>query len=261
MKALGALDPDEARRLRGVLFDLDDTFLSHGTLTREAYGALWDLRDAGLRLVAVTGRPSGWGEIIARQWPIDGAVTENGAVFVARAGSGVRLVLDGDEEAIAARRRRLDALVAEVLRAFPHLTLADDNAARRTDAAFDIGERVSLPPADVEAIARRIVAAGARTTRSTVHVHASFERDDKASGVVRVLATEFGEDAGAVLGRYAFVGDSPNDGACFSAFRSTFGVANVRRFTDVLKVPPRYVAEAERGAGFAAIARAILERR
>ena len=60
MKALSSLGAEEARRLRGLLFDLDDTLLSHGVLTRAAYGALWDLRDAGLALVAVTGRPSGW---------------------------------------------------------------------------------------------------------------------------------------------------------------------------------------------------------
>ena len=80
MKPLSSLARDEARALRGVLFDLDDTVLSHGLLTREAFGAINDLHDAGLLLVAVTGRPSGWGEDVARQWPIDGAVTENGAV-------------------------------------------------------------------------------------------------------------------------------------------------------------------------------------
>ena len=64
MKALSSLSAEEARRLRGLLFDLDDTLLSHGVLTRAAYDALWDLRDAGLALVAVTGRPSGWGELL-----------------------------------------------------------------------------------------------------------------------------------------------------------------------------------------------------
>ena len=73
---------EAAPRSRGAaaLFDLDDTLLTHGRLTRQAYDALWDLHDAGLKLVAVTGRPSGWGEVLARQWPIEGCVTENGAM-------------------------------------------------------------------------------------------------------------------------------------------------------------------------------------
>ena len=54
MKPLASLSREEARALRGLLFDLDDTLLSHGVLTRAAYDALWDLKDAGLRLVAVT---------------------------------------------------------------------------------------------------------------------------------------------------------------------------------------------------------------
>ena len=62
-------------------------------------------------------------------------------------------------------------------------------------------------------------------------------------------------------GRWAFAGDSANDAACFAALRTTFGVANVRAFVPRLSVPPRYVTEAERGDGFAEIARTLLARR
>lgn len=258
MKPLVALDREEAKRLRGVFFDLDDTVLTHGLLTREAFDALWKLHDAGLVLVAVTGRPSGWGEVIARQWPIDGAVTENGAVFLVRDGKGVRVITDGD---VSERRARLDAIVRDVTQRMPHVPLSDDTHARRTDVAWDINERVKLPPEDVEALARIVVSHGARTTRSSVHLHASYERDDKASGAVRFATSLLGEDAGAVLARFAFCGDSANDAACFAAFRTTFGVANVRASLSLLRVSPRYVANAERGAGFAQIAGAILSGR
>jgi hydroxymethylpyrimidine pyrophosphatase-like HAD family hydrolase len=258
MRPVASLAREEARALRGVLFDLDDTVLSHGLLTREAFGAICDLHDAGLELVAVTGRPSGWGEVVARQWPIDGAVTENGAVHVVRDGKGVKLVFDGSDAEVAARRAKLDTLVARIAREMPHVKLADDNHGRRADVAWDIGERVTLPESDVAALARIVVEEGARTTRSSVHLHATYERDDKASGVVRFVHDRFGVDAGAALYRYAFAGDSANDAACFSAFKTTFGVANVRAFVDRVSVPPKYVAQAERGAGFAEIGRAIL---
>ncbi len=260
MKPLASLPKETAQSLAGLLFDLDDTLLTHGVLEREAYGALWDLHDAGLKLVAVTGRPSGWAEVFVRQWPIDGAVTENGAVHVVREGKGVALSFDGAPEDVAARRSSLDALVATVRREMPHVMLADDVHARRSDVTWDIGERVRLPSEDVERLASIVIAAGAHTTRSTVHLHASFERDDKASGVVRFLRERFAEDAGRALVRYAFVGDSANDAACFAAFHTTFGVANVRAFVPRLSVPPRFVASAERGAGFAEIARALLRR-
>lgn len=261
MKPLAELGRDEARRITGLFFDLDDTVLTHGLLGRDAYSAIWELRDAGLLLVPVTGRPSGWAEVLVRQWPVDGAVTENGAVFVVREGSGVRVVLDGEADAVARRRARLDALVGVVGRELPHLELADDVRARRSDVAWDIAERKKASESDVVALGRLIAAAGARETRSSVHVHASFERDDKASGALRFIRDQFGEDPGAAIFRWAFVGDSTNDASCFSAFQTTFGVANVRPVVSKLSVPPRYVAKAERGAGFAEIARALLAAR
>jgi len=261
MRPLASLPHDVASGLDGLLFDLDDTVLTHGVLTREAYDAIWSLHEAGLKLVAVTGRPSGWGEVVARQWPIDGAVTENGAVHVVREGHGVSILFDGSAEEVAERRARLDALIATVARAMPTVRLADDNHARRSDIAWDINERDHLPTERVEELAAIVVAAGARTTRSSVHLHASFERDDKASGVVRFLGSRFGVDAGRALWRYAFVGDSGNDAACFSAFHTTVGVANVASYVRTLSVPPRYVSAAPRGAGFAELARALLAAR
>jgi HAD superfamily hydrolase (TIGR01484 family) len=254
MRSLSFLTHEEASLIDGVFFDLDDTLLTHGVLTREAYEALWSLHDAGIRLVAVTGRPSGWAEVFVRQWPIDGAVTENGAVFVTRVGKGIHV--DAVDE-----RARLDALVAIVREALPDLGLADDVHARRSDVTWDIGERVVVPEDRIRALQQLIVRNGARTTRSSVHVHATFSPDDKASGAIRFARQQFGADPGTTLARWAFLGDSPNDAACFAALRMTFGVANVRPFASKMSVPPRFVAPSERGAGFAEIARAILDKR
>ena len=247
--------------LDGLLFDLDDTVLSHGILGRAAYDAIWKMHESGLRLVAVTGRPSGWGEVIARQWPIDGAVTENGAVHVVREGKGVAVRFDGTEDEVATRRARLAALVAQVAQELPEAKLADDNHARRSDVAWDINEREKLAPESVARLDAIAHAAGARTTRSSVHLHATFEKDDKASGVVRFLRERWGVDAGRALIRYAFVGDSGNDAACFSAFRHTFGVANVRKYIGGLSVPPRWIASRDMGDGFAEIAEVLVSRR
>jgi hydroxymethylpyrimidine pyrophosphatase-like HAD family hydrolase len=257
MRPLAALGADEARRLDGLLFDLDDTVLTHGVLTREAYAAIWELHEAGLKLVAVTGRPSAWAEVLVRQWPIDGAVTENGAVFVVRE-RRLRVILDGAEAEVSARRARLDALVARVAAALPGVRLADDVGGRRSDVAWDIAEHARVPEGEIARLAELVHAAGARTTRSSVHFHASFERDDKATGAMRFLRERLGADPGRAVHRWAFAGDSSNDAACFAALRTTFGVANVCAFVRKISVPPRYVATAERGAGFAEIARKLV---
>jgi HAD superfamily hydrolase (TIGR01484 family) len=261
LKPVFSLSSDVASRLVGLLFDLDDTLLSHGLLTRVAFDALWRLRDAGLKLVAVTGRPSGWGEVLARQWPIDGCVTENGAVYFVR--SGVTVIRrDGCSEAERSdRRKRLARLVERVHEVVPDARLTDDVHARRSDVTWDVGESTKLPEPRVQAIVREIEAAGARWSQSSVHLHATFDADDKASGAVRFCVRELGEEPGGALTRFAFVGDSGNDASCFAAFRTTFGVANVRASLRRLSVPPRYVAAESMGAGFAEVASAILDKR
>ncbi len=78
MKALARLD---ARGVRAVLVDIDETLTTAGKLTGAAYAALERLHAAGRIVVPVTGRPAGWCDHIARMWPVDAVVGENGAFY------------------------------------------------------------------------------------------------------------------------------------------------------------------------------------
>ncbi len=260
MRPLATMRDEDARALDVLLFDLDDTLLTHGVLERAAYAALCDLADAGLGLVAVTGRPAGWGEVIARQWPLLGAITENGAVALRRVGKGIERSVR-EPGRLAENRVRLAQIVADVRGAFPEVELADDVDARRTDVTFDVGERRVLPRAQIDALRTFVEARGARSTVSSVHLHATFEGDDKATGTLRFLQEIRGLDPGAARVRAAFVGDSGNDAACFAAFRTTIGVANVRPWLARLTIPPVFVTDASMGAGFAELARHLVRAR
>ena len=144
MRPLTALGAEGARRLAGIVFDLDDTLLDHGELTEAGYGALFRLREAGLRLIACTGRPAGWGEVLARQWPVDAVVAENGAIALVAEGSPhgrqVTVIDPLPEAERRAARAQLVELAAELVARFPEAALADDNDARRTDVTLDVGE-------------------------------------------------------------------------------------------------------------------------
>lgn len=258
MARLAKLGREEGQRVEGLLFDLDDTFLSHGVLGRAAYDALWDLHDVGMKLVIVTGRPAGWGELVVRQWPVDAATTENGAIALVREGPRVVRVDPCEPGERARRRAALEALAAEVAAKAPDVRPTEDGAGRVSDYTWDIGENHVVAPERVAFVEAILAQHGARSSRSSVHLHATFDGDDKASGTVRLLRARFGVDEGAARSRFAFVGDGANDRPCFSAFRTTFGVANVRRALEALAVPPRFVADAEMGDGFAEIARAVL---
>jgi HAD superfamily hydrolase (TIGR01484 family) len=254
MRSLDHLAAATARSLAGVVFDLDGTLLTRGALTLEAYGALHRLRQAGLRLIACTGRPAGWGAVIARHWPIDLAVTENGAIAFGRQGGRIDTLDRLDEAARRERARKVAEIVAVMRARFGEVPLADDNPERRSDATFDVRETVSTPQERIVAMRALAAQLGARTFESSIHLHVTLDADDKASGTVAAIARRFGEDRCVALARYAFVGDSGNDEACFSAFRHTFAVANVERWVARLSVAPRFVSLASEGAGFVQIA-------
>src|SRR6478735_1674956 len=85
--------PDGVRRaIRGVLTDIDETLSTHGRLTAEAYSAMEQLRAAGKLVIPITGRPAGWCDHIARMWPVDAVVGENGALYMRYDAAARRLV-------------------------------------------------------------------------------------------------------------------------------------------------------------------------
>lgn len=247
MEALSALSAQEAKGLRGLIFDLDDTVLDHGRLSEAAYAAMWQAKSSGLQLVACTGRPASWGELVALQWPVDAAVAENGAVaYIDQGRTCVRI--DSGE---TADRERLLALAQQLLLGVPDAALATDNRGRMSDVTIDIGEYRKVGPEQIARMREQAEALGVRTTVSSVHLHLSFSSVDKASGTLAALKTLGAISSTALRYEFAFVGDSGNDAAAFAAFHTTVGVANVRRIARQLSVPPRFVCSAPMGAGFA----------
>jgi HAD superfamily hydrolase (TIGR01484 family) len=263
VNAIEDIAPALCQRLLGVVFDVDDTLTDGGELGEEAYRALWALARGGLALVAVTGRPLGFCDVFARQWPLAAAVGENGGgwVFRVRAAGQAATVREGyfDDEATRTRQsQQLRVLERAALAAIPGLRLASDQRHRRVDLAFDVAEEAALPQGDVQRLLALIEAAGARSLVSSIHAHAYFGAHDKASGAARAIAEALGRELGGERDRWLFVGDSGNDAAAFAYFPVSAGVGNVRAHLARLPVPPAFVATEERGRGFAAIAAAVL---
>lgn len=261
MTPIADLSPELARTIEVVCFDVDDTVTTHGVLDAEAYAALFALKQAGLKLIAVTGRPLGWAELMARMWPVDVAVGENGAGYIARRGAELTFGYWDDVETRNAQTLKLAQIRARVAQDMPHVQVANDGWARRCDLAFDVNEYASLTRTDIERLSALLVSEGARVTVSSVHAHAQLGNHDKAQGVARAAEALLGIDAEAAKMRFMFVGDSGNDAAAFAWFDVTAGVANVVRYLDRLPTPPRFVAQAPYGSGFAEIARTLLARR
>src|SRR5688500_19150249 len=123
MKPVTELD---ARGVRAVLLDIDDTLTTDGRLTAQAYAALERLQGAGLRVVPVTGRPAGWCDHIARMWPVDAVVGENGAFYFFHEDGRLHKRFQNNLESRMQSRRRLDAIATQILAAVPGCALASD---------------------------------------------------------------------------------------------------------------------------------------
>jgi hypothetical protein len=241
----------EARRVAALLFDIDDTLTTGGRLTAGAYGALERLKHAGKRVVAVTGRPAGWCDHIARMWPVDAVVGENGALYFAFAQGRLEKRFQDDALVRAAKRARLEAIAKAICAAVPGCAIASDQPYRETDLAIDYCEDV--PPLPLEA-AERVAAlmreAGLTARVSSIHVNGWFGAYDKLAMTRRLFAERFGQDLDAANREAVFVGDSPNDAPMFGFFEKSVGVANVRRFAAQLAAAPKYVTQRTSGAGF-----------
>lgn len=257
MLPLTLMPAGEMARLGGLLFDLDDTLLDHGRLEQRAYAALHELARAGFSLIAVTGRPARYGELFAGLWPVDAVITENGAMAFRRDQGRVVRIDTATLEERRERSERLTDLVSAARAALPELVPADDTWGRLSDFAFDIGEYQRAPESLVREAMEFAQARGARTTRSSVHLHFTFDQHDKASGVLAYLSA-LGEDPTRARHRYVYVGDSTNDAPCFSAFVTTVAVQNL---AGVFSLLPRYLASGARSQGFCELAQHLLSGR
>ena len=266
--------PEAARRhLVGVFTDIDDTLTTEGAITPDALQALADLKAAGLIVIPITGRPIGWCEPFMADtqgpaWPVDAMVAENGAVaFVHQKGlqppSDVRKPLSKlyqqDAATRAVNQTRMQAIAAQVMAEVPGVQLSRDSAGRETDLAFDYAEFARHSPDTVQQVLAVLQRAGMQTTVSSIHIHGCFGDFNKWQGACWITQELLGRDLANELDRWVFVGDSGNDQAMFEHFTNSVGVANIARFVPQLSHLPGYVTTAERGAGFAEVARAILQ--
>lgn len=247
----------ERARIRGVFTDIDDTLTTEGAITRDALDALAALKASGLHVIPITGRPVGWSEPFARDWPVDAIVAENGSVAVV----GETKLYTQDAPTRAENFARMQQVAARILREIPGTRLATDSAGRETDIAVDHSEFAHLPPALIDEVVALMQAEGMNATVSSIHVNAWFGSHNKLSGARWIVRELFGRDLEEETHHWAYVGDSTNDVLMFAHFASSVGVANIRRFEDRLSHPPRYVTEGERGAGFAEFARLLLAAR
>ena len=252
---------DALRTVAGVFTDIDDTLTRDGAIEPTALQALHDLHAAGVPVVAITGRPLGWSVPFARAWPVAAIVPENGAVALVRDGASLHTEYAQDSVTRERNARRLAEVAQRLLAEVPGATLARDSAGRVTDIAVDHAEFAHLDAAAIERVVAIMRAEGMTATVSSIHVNGWFGDHSKLSGARWIVRRLYGRDLDAETARWAYVGDSTNDQLMFGHFGLSVGVANLREFASQLTVWPAYIAQGERGAGFAEVAARVVQAR
>ncbi|MGI9388149.1 MAG: HAD-IIB family hydrolase [Methyloligellaceae bacterium] len=260
-RALSTCPVEVWRGIRGVLTDIDDTLTTDGRITADVFSAMERLRASQRLTIPITGRPAGWCDMIARQWPVDAVVGENGAFYFRYDRTRRRMVrCYADPEHVRAENQlRLKAISVDILAAVPGAGISADQAYRETDLAIDLCEDVEpLPKRDIDDILDIFARHGATAKVSSIHVNGWFGNYDKLAMTKQLMLEQFSIDLDREPERFVFAGDSPNDAPMFGFFPNAVGVANLKIFLSQCDASPAWITRGECGEGFVELVDRIL---
>lgn len=241
--------------IRALFSDLDGTLTTGGVIEASTYAAVEELHVLGIPVIIVTGRPAGWGQALAALSAATAVVTENGGVTFVREGEAWVKHYGVPAASLPEWRRKMHAAAVDVMSEYG-AHLSSDSKYREVDLAIDWNEENSIEAEDAEAIVAGLRERGFTASRSSVHVNFGPPLFDKLTACKMVVAEVLGGDAGA-LSDYVYVGDALNDAPMFGGFEKSVGVGNVRQWWDQLDARPKFVTDAEEGAGFRELAARI----
>ena len=244
--------------VQAVFTDLDGTMTTAGKLLPSTYAAMAQLTAAGVPVVIVTGRPAGWGEAIARIWPVTAVITENGCVSITKDARGHwkrRYSVPAVD--LPALRQRMHEDADAIAREVPGARLSADSTFTEVNLAVDWNEDVRLKESAAKRIEALLRERGYSAVRSSVHVNFWPKGTDKLIACKRIVKDVLGGSVQA-LTPYIYVGDALNDEPMFGGFPRAVGVAGIAAVWGELEARPRFVTVRDGGVGFEEVARAIL---
>jgi hydroxymethylpyrimidine pyrophosphatase-like HAD family hydrolase len=266
--------------IEGVFTDVDDTLTKDGKLSALTFSTLWQLQEAGIQVVPVTGRSYGWAHMMLSQWPVNAVIAESGGVYLHRevstmgarvaavpdplcTAAPLKVVFYDTPNRVAEDRQRLIAVCQELLSDYPMLSFASDNILRQVDVAIDYCEDIPrVPLAIVQEVIQVLREQGFQARNSTVHINAWHGHFDKGPMALRYLKEVRSLTTEQAQCRWAFIGDAPNDRSMFELFPKSIAVSNIQPFIDDMgKDRPQWLTHASHGEGFVEFAQLLLQAR
>jgi len=264
MKNLSTMSSTQLDNIKFILTDIDDTLTTEGRLKSDAYEAMERLSNKGYKVIPVTGRCAGWCDHIARMWPVDGVVGENGAFFFSydHVNKKMNNLYSQTEEERRENFKLLHEIKDTILRSVSGAAVASDQDYRITDLAIDFAEDVpKLHQHKIDEIVQIAEQNGAVAKISSIHVNCWIGNHNKLSTSLKILKESFGLNDTEIQNNAVFIGDSPNDSTMFGFFKNSVGVANVIDLINCIENPPKYIATEFSGDGFIELADLIINKK
>lgn len=263
MDNISTMSKQQLNEVKIILTDIDDTLTTEGRLKSNAYTALENLSNSGFIVIPVTGRCAGWCDHIARMWPVNGVVGENGAFFFSYNHQSKKMQQTYCQTPKERKENHLalHEIKKTILKNVSGSALASDQDYRHTDLAIDFAEDVAtLSSNKIKEIVTIAENAGAIAKVSSIHVNCWIGSHNKLSTSLTTLEQVFGVSNSNIQKEVLFIGDSPNDSMMFDYFNKSVGVANVMDFIKELDKPPKYITLNHSGEGFVELADSLLRR-
>ena len=253
MESLSQIKRAEINEIKVLLFDLDGTFVSDDRLRSSTLECLEKLRQKKIKRIAVTGRPAGWCDLIARWWPVNSVVGENGAFsYTISDGRIIRKTFDSSSS-LSAHQKKLNLLFDDIKSNFGDVNLAADQPFRQWDLALDISEEQDMDDDKVKAIYDFCISNGANAAISNIHLNVWYGNYNKLDMSLKIL-----DDWNLKEHECMYIGDSPNDSPMFNHFSFSVGVKSVLKYKDIMDYFPSYLTTRDSSEGFEELTNLIL---
>ncbi|MCW8344848.1 HAD-IIB family hydrolase [Vibrio sp. ZSDZ65] len=257
--------PTEAlKRIQWLLTDVDDTLTWQGTLPAQTLEALTQLKEVGVHVIAVTGACAGWCDQIAKLWPVHSVIGENGAFSMQKNRQGFHIESTLPMATMKHQQAQLLEALKELLRDYPDIDFANDQAFRYCDVAINIGQDRDAVDRDTcqELLARirqlSIEGHKVKATQSSIHINVWIGEHSKQVTSEQLLLQQLSQES-LPLEHITYIGDSLNDESMFAWLPMTFGVNNITRWLPQLRAKPSYITVNNGGYGFAELATLIVQ--
>ncbi|HDU5632733.1 TPA: HAD-IIB family hydrolase [Klebsiella variicola subsp. variicola] len=255
MNLIDNVTNEDLQNIRFVLTDMDETLTYKGRLQARTYQSLEMLQHAGIKVIPVTAASAGWADQMARMWPVDWVIAENGGLFLTRNNieHGINRYF-WHEDKYLLNREKISHILLKIRQKYPWVEVSDDQDFRLTSIAFKLPKNHEQTRQLIDELAENKCS----YTINNLWVLGWLGGYDKLVMSRKVLKHFYALEESDEQASVFYSGDSLNDAPMFSYYSKTLGMNTINDIAQVIPSLPRWISQFPGGEGFVDGANRIL---